>query len=74
MTLSTDAATRKDKTTKTELQHRHFAFIAAVIASMPDHAPSLRAQKASCATAFADACQGSNPRFERARFMRACGE
>ncbi len=55
------------------LQHRHFAFIAATIKAMPDHAPSLRAQKRSTALAFADACAGTNPRFDRARFLLACG-
>ncbi len=74
--LTVESATRKDRTTgKTaELQHRHFAFIAGVIAAMPTHAASLRTQKRSCALAFADACASSNHRFDRARFMRACGE
>ena len=56
------------------LQHRHFAFIAGVVKAMPDHAPSLRAQKRSIALAFADACAGTNPRFDRRRFLLACGE
>ena len=71
--LKQEAALRKDRTTRTELQHRHFAFIASVIAGMPTHAASLRAQQRSTALAFADACAASNPRFDRARFMRACG-
>jgi hypothetical protein len=76
MALTSQAANRKDLSTAqngVELQHRHFSFIAAVIAAMPDHAPSLRAQRASCASAFADACTQSNPRFDRARFLKACG-
>jgi len=74
--LTQESAARKDRTTgaTTELQHRHFAFIAAVIKAMPSHAPTLRAQKRSTALAFADACAGSNPRFDRQRFMAACGE
>lgn len=54
------------------LEHRHFAFIAATIAAMPDHAPSLRAQKASVAASFADACAGTNAKFSRSRFIAAC--
>lgn len=65
----------KDKRTAlkgVEMQHRHFAFIAATIAGMPDHAPSLRAQKASTAAAFASACARTNPKFDRDRFIAAC--
>ena len=56
------------------LQHRHFAFIAATIKAMPDHAATLRTQKRSVALAFADACGRTNPRFDRRRFLLACGE
>jgi hypothetical protein len=66
----------KDKNTAlrgVELQHRHFSFIAAVIRDMPDHAASLRAQKRSVANAFADACRATNGRFDRERFLSACG-
>ena len=76
MPLTTKSANRKDATTAARgvtLEHRHFSFIAATIAAMPDHAPSLRAQKASTAAAFADACAETNPRFDRARFLAACG-
>jgi hypothetical protein len=69
-------ANRKDLNTAlkgVELQHRHFAFIAHVIAQMPSHAPSLRAQKDSIARSFADACTRSNAHFDRDRFMAACG-
>ncbi len=82
MSLTIESAHRKDVRSAKHangnwpgvLQHRHFAFIAGVIKVMPDHAPSLRAQKRSTALAFADACAGTNPRFDRARFMLACGE
>lgn len=66
----------KDKNTAlrgVELQHRHFSFIAAVIRDMPDHADTLRAQKRSVALAFADACKATNGRFNRDRFLAACG-
>ena len=72
--LTQASALRKDRTTQSNLEHRHFAFIAAVIAAMPTHAASLRAQKRSGALAFADACAGTNPRFDRGRFLRACNE
>lgn len=71
--LTLQSALHKDKTTTAELQHRHFAFIANVIAKMPTHAAMLRTQQRSTALAFADACAGSNPKFDRARFLRACG-
>lgn len=65
------AANRKDISTAANgvtLEHRHFAFIAAVIAqleavSLPD----------DVAQAFADACTRTNPKFDRARFLAACG-
>jgi hypothetical protein len=75
MPLTEQSALRKDQSTgnSVRLEHRHFAFIAATIKGMPDHAPSLRAQKASCACAFAAACAKTNPRFDQARFLKACG-
>jgi hypothetical protein len=69
------SANRKDVNTAANgvtLQHRHFAFIAATIAALPEHAPTLRAQKAAMASAFADACARTNPKFDRARFIAAC--
>lgn len=74
MPLTAESALRKDRTTQATLEHRHFAFIAATIKAMPDHAATLRTQKRSVALAFATACAGTNPRFDRARFLRACGE
>ena len=74
--LTQTSAHRKDIATgqNAELQHRHFAFIAATIKAMPDHAATLRTQKRSVALAFADACARTNPRFDRRRFLLACGE
>ena len=77
MPLKPVTAMRKDKSTGkfagVQMQHRHFAFIANVIASLPTHAPSLRAQKSSIASAFAEALVGTNPNFDRARFFTAVG-
>lgn len=75
MALKTCSANRKDVRTAAcgvDLQHRHFSFIAATIAAMPDHALTLRVSKASVASAFADACASTNPKFDRARFIAAC--
>lgn len=52
---------------------KHFQIIAETIAAMPSFAPNLRAQKESCARAFADRLARENPRFDRARFLAACG-
>ena len=75
--MNVQAANRKDIRTAAhgvDMQHRHFSFIAAVIAAMPDHAATLRAQKTSVANTFADACAATNPSFDRSRFLKACGE
>jgi len=67
----------KDKRTYlngVELQHRHFSFIAGVIADLPTHAETLRVQKRSIALAFGEACRATNPRFDYERFLEACGE
>ena len=79
MPLTTESATRKDKRSAKyprmdAMQHRHFAVIAGIIASMPNHAATLRTAERSVALQFADALTGSNQRFDRGRFLRACGE
>lgn len=51
---------------------KDFEFIAAVIAGMPDHAATLRAQKDSCARAFAEALAKENPKFNARLFLKAC--
>lgn len=72
MALTTESAARKDATTVSgspvRLEHRHFAFIAAVLADCKD-----LANQGTIARRFAEACQRSNPRFDRARFLSACG-
>jgi len=63
-------AHRKDINTAANgvvLQHRHFAFIAATIATMPD-----AGYRADVALMFADACEKTNPKFDRKRFLAAC--
>ena len=67
MPLTTRAAMRKDSGAGVQLQHRHFAFIAAVIARMGDSQARYEA-----AYHFAIACRSTNPAFDHDRFMRAC--
>lgn len=71
--LTPASALRKDSIIGAELQHRHFAFIAQTIKAIPDH-PQFRSYlREHAAKTFADACARTNPRFDRARFLRACG-
>ena len=56
------------------MTRKHFDTIAKIIAAMPTHAPSLRAQKRSCALAFANGLAKENPRFNLDKFLAACGE
>lgn len=68
MALTIESALRKDRTTSATLEHRHFAFIASVLAECHDLANS-----GTVCRRFADACAKTNPRFDRDRFLRACG-
>lgn len=81
--LKPDAALRKDRTTAPTLEHRHFAFIAAMLARMrPKHRYSTNNRVLTThpdynrwldtVQHFANACAATNPRFDRARFLRAC--
>ena len=54
------------------MTRKDFQFIADVIAGMPRHSTSLRAQRVSCARSFADKLGQRNPRFNRTKFMQAC--
>ena len=73
MTLSTVAAHRKDLSGKpATMTHQHYREIASIIRRMPTFAPSLRTQRESCANAFADGLAGTNPNFNRERFLAAC--
>jgi hypothetical protein len=71
MPLSAKAASSKDKASgKTAtLQHRHFAFIASVIATSGERAEDKR----RWANYFAHDLARTNPRFDRARFFFAAG-
>ena len=56
------------------MTRKQFQIIANIIAAMPTHKPSLRAQKRSCALAFANGLAKENPRFNLDKFLAACGE
>jgi uncharacterized membrane-anchored protein len=65
------AALTKDRGTRCEMQHRHFATIAAIIREMANgQDENLRG---IVAFAFARELAATNPRFDRDRFLRACG-
>ncbi|HEX8838169.1 MAG TPA: hypothetical protein VF748_14605 [Candidatus Acidoferrum sp.] len=70
MPLKSDAALRKDRTTRATLQHRHFAAIARIIFELPGR----DWDRPELANLFADALTGSNCRFDRVRFIKACLE
>jgi hypothetical protein len=61
---------RKDKETgqSVKLQHRHFAFIAAIISDIGD-----ANTRYEVAYRFALACRSTNDNFDHDRFMIACG-
>lgn len=69
MALTTKSAHRKDLNAGIgDMQHRHFATIATIIREMPDMSEDNR----SLAEYFADRLAGTNPNFDRSRFLRAC--
>jgi hypothetical protein len=71
MALKSDAALRKDRTNAADLstlQHRHYAAIAGIIHDLDFH----QNVKFDIARAFADRL-ATNARFDRKRFMVACG-
>jgi len=71
MPLTMESALRKDKSSgKGSLEHRHFATIAAIITeiSVPDES-----YRETLAKEFAWSLASTNPRFDKARFLRACG-
>jgi predicted oxidoreductase len=51
------------------MQRRHFELIAATIKGLPSDVYGCE----QVAKAFADALRAENPRFDRARFLTACG-
>lgn len=69
MALSTDAALRKDRSNaSSDMQHRHFATVAAIIRDLP----MTEADRECVAEHFAAELRCTNPRFDRTRFLRAC--
>ena len=48
------------------MEHRHFAVVAGIIAELPTN------QRGHIAGFFADKLAGTNPKFNRARFIAAC--
>lgn len=68
MTLSIEAASRKDSRAKAPaMQHRHFAFIAKMVSELPDSVNRL-----TVARSFAYELHATNPSFDRDRFLAAC--
>jgi len=76
--LTSAAALRKDTANaSSDMQHRHFATVAAIIKSM-DLVQNGTGQgfvdaRQDVAEHFATQLARTNPRFDRARFLRACG-
>jgi len=69
--LSTETALRKDRNAGyAYMQHRHFATIAAIISELEEIAPETHE---TVANYFAARLAQTNPRFDRDRFLRACG-
>lgn len=75
--LKPDAALRKDRTNAaSSMEHRHFATVAAIIASMEkvhNGEQGFIDIRSDVARHFANSLAHTNPRFDRARFLRACG-
>lgn len=72
MTMTTKSATHKDANGGNALafQHRHYAFVAKVINDAFGNGYQIT--DSDLITAFVNAF-AANPRFDRARFLRACG-
>lgn len=81
MPLTTESAARKDKTqgAGATLEHRHFAFIAATLASVKpangiyEGSVFYHEQWNDLVKAFGESCRATNPKFDRNRFYAACG-
>ena len=70
MPLTKESAARKDKRTGlAPMQHRHFATIAAIINEMK----AGTGYKTDLAETFAERLAETNPKFDRERFLAACG-
>ena len=76
MPLTKDTAHRKDLNAGIgEMQHRHFATIATIIREMPENLDYLfsHVDRENTAEYFAERLAQTNPRFDRRRFLLACG-
>ena len=72
MPLSATAALRKDIASRaTRMEHRHFAAIAGIIATLPLDAHAYPHDEV--ARHFANELHATNANFDRRRFLRACG-
>jgi len=75
--MTDSAAIQKDRTSGLgEMQHRHFATVAAIIRSMEkvnNQEHGFIDVREDVAHHFADNLAGTNPRFDRRRFLIACG-
>lgn len=70
MALTQKSANRKDISTANkgvEMQHRHYAAIAAIIRDI-----EADVMRGVIADHFADGLRATNPKFDRARFIAAC--
>lgn len=71
MALTTEAALRKDKTNAgATMEHRHFATIADILKRL--HSIGGDKNRTWVADYFASELAKTNPKFDRARFLRAC--
>lgn len=75
--LTSESALRKDLAAGSPtFQHRHFAAVAAILRAELEHAACGQDQRDmmhSVAEAFARSLARTNPRFDRTRFLKACG-
>lgn len=55
------------------MQCRHFELIAETLSASCHNAGLLQSDRESIARDFADKLASTNPNFNRARFLRACG-
>ena len=52
---------------------RHYEKLAWMVYNMPNHAPLLVAKRETTAHALADMLEQDNSRFNREKFLKACG-
>lgn len=73
MALTEKSAHRKDVGKIADMQHRHFATVATIIAELSrQHGAETAHTPEQIAAHFAHYLARTNARFDRARFMRAC--